>query len=170
MNVRRIETERLILRPIQIDDAQDVFEWAGDQEVNKFMPYPLHNSVSQAEEWIRSLGEDKNEFVFCLKDTGEVIGGISMSYHDEYEAYELGYNMKRKYWGKGYATEASKALIQWAYEELGVHDFFAKHANANHASGNVIRKCGFQFEKYGKVTKYDGSESFDASCYRLHIE
>ena len=116
MNVRRIETERLILRPIQIDDGQDVFEWAGDQEVNKFMPYPLHNSVSQAEEWIRSLGKDKNEFVFCLKDSGEVIGGISMSYHDEYEAYELGYNMKRKYTQQEVENIVSDALTQQSEE------------------------------------------------------
>ena len=164
-----IESERLIIRPIEIDDAKDVFEWASDPVVNRYMPYPLHKDIHQAEEWIRSLG-DKNEFVFCLKDTGEVVGGGSMSYREAFDAYELGYNLKRKHWGMGYATEASKALIQWAYEELGVHDFMARHANANHASGNVIKKCGFQFEKYVKLEKYDGSEAYDATYYRLHLE
>ena len=164
-----IESERLIIRPIEIDDAKDVFEWAGDPVVNRYMPYPLHKDIHQAEEWIRSLG-DKNEFVFCLKDTGEVVGGGSMSYREAFDAYELGYNLKRKHWGMGYATEASKALIQWAYEELGVHDFMARHANANHASGNVIKKCGFQFERYVKLEKYGGNEAFDATYYRLHME
>lgn len=164
-----IESERLIIRPIEIDDAKDVFEWAGDPVVNRYMPYPLHKDIHQAEEWIRSLG-DKNEFVFCLKDTGEVVGGGSMSYREAFGAYELGYNLKRKHWGMGYATEASKALIRWAYEELGVHDFMARHANANHASGNVIKKCGFQFERYVKLEKYGGNEAFDATYYRLHME
>lgn len=164
-----IESERLIIRPITMDDVKDVFEWAGDPAVNQYMPYPLHKDIHQAEEWIRSLG-DKNEFVFCLKDTGEVVGGGSMSYREVFDAYELGYNLKRKHWGMGYATEASKALIHWAYEELGVHDFMARHANANHASGNVIKKCGFQFERYVKLEKYDGSESYDATYYRLHKE
>jgi ribosomal-protein-alanine N-acetyltransferase len=164
-----IETERLIIRPIEPGDAKDVFEWAGDPVVNRYMPYPLHTDIRQAEEWIRSLG-DKNEFVFCLRDTGEVVGGGSMSYREAFDAYELGYNLKRKHWGMGYATEAAKALIQWAYEELGVHDFMARHANANHASGNVIQKCGFQFERYVKLEKYGGNEAFDATYYRLHME
>ena len=164
-----IESERLIIRPITMDDAKDVFEWASDPVVNQYMPYPLHKDIHQAEEWIRSLG-DKNEFVFCLKDTSEVVGGGSMSYREAFDAYELGYNLKRKHWGMGYATEASKALIRWAYEELGVHDFMARHANANHASGNVIKKCGFQFEGYVKLEKYGGNEAFDATYYRLHME
>jgi len=164
-----IETERLIIRPLTKDDAQDVFEWAGDPVVNRYMPYPLHDNVHQAEEWISTLG-DKNEFGFCLKDTGKVIGAGSITYRAECDAYELGYNLNRKFWGKGYATEASKAMIQWAYENMNARDFFARHANANKASGNVITKCGFQFEKYGQYSRYDGSEIFEASYYRLHLD
>ena len=112
----------------------------------------------------------KSHFGFCLKDTGKVIGSGSIAYDAEYEAYELGYNLNRKFWGLGFATEASQAMIQWAYQNLGAHDFFARHANANKASRNVIKKCGFQFEKYGQLPKYDGSEIFEASYYTLHIE
>ena len=167
--MRRIETERLILRPLSIEDASAVFEWAGDPIVNRYMPYPLHENVHQAEEWISSLG-DKNEFCFCLKDSGKVIGAGSVSYDEEYDSYELGYNLNRHYWGMGYATEVSKALIQWAYQNLGARDFFARHANENKASGNVLRKCGFQFEHYGQYGRYDGSEIFEASYYTLHLD
>lgn len=163
-----IETERLILRPIRIEDAQDVFEWASDPEVNKYMPYPLHDNIHKAEEWINSLA-GQNQFVFCLKESREVVGGGSMTYREEFEAYELGYNLKRKHWGYGYATEASKAMINWAYETLDAHDFFARHANENYASGNVIKKCGFQFVQFGTLEKVDGSDVFEASYYRLHI-
>lgn len=169
MDVKRIETERLILRPLTIDDAHDVFEWAGDPVVNRYMPYPIHENVHQTEEWISTLGE-KNEFCFGLKDTGKVIGSGSVTYNAEYGAYELGYNLNRKFWGMGYATEASKAMIQWAYHNLGAREFLARHANANKASGNVILKCGFQFEKYGQYSRYDGSEVFEASYYTLHLE
>jgi len=82
----------------------------------------------------------------------------------------MGYNLNRKFWGEGYATEAAKAMIQWAYQNLGARDFIARHANANKASGNVIIKCGFQFEKYGQYSRYDGSEIFEASYYTLHFE
>ncbi|MDE7272224.1 MAG: GNAT family N-acetyltransferase [Lachnospiraceae bacterium] len=164
-----IETKRLILRPLILDDANAVFEWAGDPVVNRYMPYPLHQSVHQAEEWIRSLGE-KNEFCFCLKDSGKVIGSGSITYDEKYGAYELGYNLNRQYWRMGYATEVSKALIQWAYQNIGARDFFARHANTNEASGNVLKKCGFQFAHYGQYSKYDNSEIFEASYYTLHLD
>lgn len=167
--VKRIETERLILRPLTMEDAPDVFEWASDPVVNRYMPYPLHKNVHQAEEWISSLKE-KNEFCFCLKDTGKVIGAGSVTFHAEYEAYELGYNLNRQFWGCGYATEAARAMIQWAYQKLGARNFFARHANENTASKNVIIKCGFQFDRYGKLPRYDGSEVFEASYYTLHLE
>lgn len=164
-----IETERMILRPLTIEDAPDVFEWAGDAIVNKYMPYPLHENVHVAEEWIRSL-KDKNEFGFCLKETGKVIGAGSIVYREENKAYELGYNLNRNFWGMGYATEAAKAMIEWAYKNLDAKDFFARHANENKASGNVIAKCGFTFEKYGQYTSYDGSQVFEASYYTLQLE
>lgn len=137
--------------------------------MNRYMPYPLHENVHQAEEWISSLG-NKNEFCFCLKDSGKVIGAGSIVYKEKYGSYELGYNLNRHYWGMGYATEASKALIQWAYENIGARDFCARHANANKASGNVLKKCGFQFKHYGQYSRYDGSEIFDASYYTLHLD
>lgn len=166
-NQKRIETERLTLRPLTLEDASAVFEWAGDPLVNKYMPYPLHKSVAQAEEWIRSLGE-KNEFCFCLKNSGKVMGAGSVVYDEQYAAYELGYNLNRAYWGQGYATEAARALIGWAHQTMGARDFFARHANANGASGNVLKKCGFQFQCYGQYARYDGS-MFDASYYTLHL-
>lgn len=166
--MKRIETERLILRPLTQSDANAVFEWAGDPLVNRYMPYPLHKSPADAEEWIRSLGE-KNEFCFCLKDSGKVIGAGSIVYDAEHAAYELGYNLNRAYWGMGYATEAAKALVSWAYESLGARDFFARHATANTASGNVLKKCGFRFESYGQYPRYDGS-LFEASYYALHLD
>ncbi len=163
------ETERLILRPLTIDDAKDVFEWTGDPVVNRYMPYPLHKNVQQTEDWICSLG-DKHEFCFCLKSTGKVIGSGSVSYRSEYESYEIGYNLNKNFWGCGYATEAARAMIQWAYKNLCARDFFARHANANTASGNVIIKCGFKFQKYDQYSRYDGSEIFEASYYTLHLE
>lgn len=166
---RIIETQRLILRPLTASDAGDVFEWVGDPVVNRYMPYALYQDVKQVEAWIASLG-DKNEFGFCLKATGKVIGAGSISFNAEENAYELGYNLNRAYWGSGYATEAAKAMIQWAYRQLGARDFYACHATANAASGNVIRKCGFQFDRYSQYDRYDGSETFDASCYTMHLD
>lgn len=167
--MKRIETERLILRPLTVADAEGVFLWAGDPAVNRYMPYPVHQSVEQTKQWLSTLG-DKDEFGFCLKETGQVIGSGSIKYVEEYDAYELGYNLNRAFWGKGYATEAAKAMLQWAYEQRNARKFMARHVTKNTASGNVIRKCGFQFSHYGQYSRYDGSETFDATYYTMQMK
>ena len=168
--MRRIETERLLLRPLTLADAEDVFKWVGDPVVNRYMPYPLYKNVDQVKRWIAGIKDEDLEFGFELKETGRVIGAGSVGYDEERAAYELGYNLNRAYWGKGFATEASRAMLKWAYDALGARDFVANHAVANAASGNVIRKCGFQFERYGQYGRFDGSEVFDAAFYRLHLD
>lgn len=166
---RIIETERLILRPLTVADDADAFEWHGDPEVNRYMVYPLYTDVEQSRAWIAGLGPNENEFGFELKSTGRVIGAGGIKYIAGEDAWELGYNLSRAYWGKGYATEASKALIRWAYDTQGARDFIACHATVNAASGNVIRKCGFEFVRYGQYSRNDGSETYNASFYRMHM-
>ncbi len=166
---RQIETQRLILRPLTEQDAQDVFEWVGDPQVNRYMPYSLYQNITQVKEWISSIEEDENLFGFFLKSQGKVIGSGDISYDPKRKDYELGYNTNRSYWGKGYTTEAARAMIRWAYDELGARDFGANHANANAASGRVLAKCGFVFDHYGQYSRFDGSETFEASFYTLHL-
>lgn len=159
-----------LLRPLEIRDAADVFEWVSDPVVNRYMPYALYQNIGQAEAWIASLREEDNIFAFCLRDTGKVIGSGDIGYDRERNAYGLGYNLNRAFWGNGYATEAARGMIRWAYSHLGARDFSANHANANTASEKVILKCGFQFDHYGQYKRFDNSETFDASFYVLHLE
>lgn len=166
---RRIETERLILRPLEEKDAADVFEWVGDPVVNRYMPYTLYQNVEQARAWICSITPQDCEFAFVLKETGQVIGAGSIGLNDEGK-YELGYNLNRAFWGQGFATEAARAMIDWAYDQLGARDFAASYATANAASGHVLRKCGFQFERFGRYSRFDGSETFDATFVTLHMD
>lgn len=164
-----IQTSRLILRPLTVADAPDVFEWVGDPVANRYMPYSLYTDVEQVKGWIRQISPDDCEFGFVLKETGKVIGAGSIGLNDDGK-YELGYNLNRAYWGQGFATEAARALIQWAYNQLGARDFAAAYVTANAASGGVLRKCGFQFEKYGQYSRFDGSETFEATFMKLHLD
>lgn len=168
--MKRIETERLILRPLTIGDAEQVFVWCSDPKVNTFMPYPRYTEVEKVREWIASVKEESNEFGFVLKETGLLIGSGSITPLKVEGAYEVGYNLRSDCWGRGYATEAAKAMIRWAHDELGARDFTATHANANTASGNVIRKCGFVFDHFTTYEKTDGNEVFEASAYKMHID
>ncbi len=167
---KTIKTERLILRPLTIADADDAYEWLTDPQVTRFMSYLQFTSKQQVEEWLVSIKDEANIFAYCLADSGKVIGSGGIAYHPEEKAYRLGYNLNRAYWGKGYATEAAGAMLKWAYTELGARDFCCHHANANVASQNVINKLGFIFDHYGQFSKYDNSETFDASFYVMHLD
>ena len=169
MENRRIETQRLMLRPITQEDASAVFVWASDPEVNRYMPYPLHKSIEDTCAWIASITPDMLEFGFYRKDNGQLIGTGGVGKNED-GVHTLGYNLRRDAWGQGYATEAAQAMLAWAYHSLGVRDFVVSHAVLNTASGNVARKCGFQLTHYGQYSRFDGSETFDAAFYELHLK
>ena len=155
---------------LTVADAGDAFEWQSDPEVNRYMIYPLYTDVEKTRAWIAGLAVGDNEFGFELKETGKVIGAGGIKRQSDGDVWELGYNLNRAYWGRGYATEASKALIKWAYETQGARDFTAAHATLNTASGNVIRKCGFRFDRFGEYSRIDDSETFPATFYKMHLE
>lgn len=100
---------------MNVSVAEDAFEWLNDPIVNRYMPYPIYTNIESVKKWILSLDRNVTEFAFVLKDENKVIGagGITggINYKKEFDAFELGYNINRKYWGHGLATEASKALL-----------------------------------------------------------
>ena len=112
-----LETERMILRPLKIEDVETVFyNWTSDEEVAKFMRWNTHENLDVTRAWIQSeidfLEDDRiYNFGFVLKQTGELIGSGGLVYNEEHEMYELGYNLMKKYWNQGLATEAGKRII-----------------------------------------------------------
>ena len=171
MHTYTLETERLILRPLTVDDAEAMFVWLSDPEVNRYMPYPLYTEVEQARHWIASTYEKENYYLFGFvrKADGLLIGSGDISPRES-GAWGFGYNIRRDCWDQGYTTEAARAMIDFAHREFGARDFEAEHAAANVASGRVIEKCGLVFHHNGEYGRYDGSEIFPAKFYKLHIE
>jgi ribosomal-protein-alanine N-acetyltransferase len=167
-----LETSRLILRPLTTEDADDVFVWAGDPKVNQYMPYPLYTEVDKVRKWLETLEEnDKQyEFGFICKDTGVLFGSGGVGPCEDGTQWEVGYNLRSDYWGKGYATEAAKRMIEFAYQEFVVRDFGANHAIENPASGKVLQKCGMYVDHTGEYSRFDGSETFKAYFYKMHME
>lgn len=169
-----LETERLTLRIPSPDDADMAFVWLNDPKVNRFMPYDLYTSVEEARAWLTSVnnGEfSEYHFVFVRKEDGVVIGSGSIGPRESgSELWEFGYNLRSDCWNKGYATEAAKAMIRFAHETFGVHDFGANHAIENPASGRVIEHCGLHFDHFTEYSTFDKSETFPAKAYRMHID
>lgn len=176
MNTPILETERLILRPLSTEDAQDIFDrWTSDPVVTKYMRYSTHSSVEDTRQWLlteeeRNKTDQMYDWGFWLKDGNYLFGSGGLVYNEEEKMFELGYNIMQKVWNQGYTTEASKAMLEFAHKELKQNEFFAKHAAENTASGAVMKKCGFVYEKDGIYTKYDGVTTYTAKCYRLKTE
>lgn len=164
-----IETERLILRPLTVDDAEAVFQWTGDERVTKFMCYSTYSSVEQVREWLEN--GSSGIWGFERKSDGLLMGSGDVHPDSSEEGFWVfGYCFRYDCWGHGYATEAAKAMIKYAYENLGARKFMAQHALENPASGRVMEKCGLNFSGYGSYGKIDGSCEFKSKVYRAVFE
>ncbi|KTD88517.1 GNAT family N-acetyltransferase [Paenibacillus etheri] len=163
---RTITTERLILRPFELSDAKRVSELCNNYNVYKStltLPYPY--TIECAISWIEAhevnfINNMYYEFAITDKSTNELYGAIGLTNKQAHRNGEVGYWIGEEYWGKGYATEATKAIIAFAFSEKHYHKVFAIHFASNPSSGRVMQKCGMVKEgillqHIYKENKYD---------------
>lgn len=169
-----LETERLVLKRFTLDDAEEVFNnWTSDDEVSKYVRWSTHKSIEDTNQYLETVMEkyenDGYEWALSLKDTGELIGAMVAFVNPEDNRYELGYNIARKHWRKGYTTEALKRVMEYLVNDVGIRKFRCAHATLNPASGAVMQKVGFKYVKDDYVEKFDKSEEFETRVYYLDI-
>lgn len=144
----RLETERLLLRPFRPEEAGAVAALAGNWEVAKMLarvPYPYTRDM--AESWIASqdaASRSGDEFTFCIERDGEAAGAVSLRRRAD-GTYELGYWLGEPFWGSGFATEAARQAVAFAFDQLGAKRLVSGHFLDNPASGRVLEKCGFRY-------------------------
>ena len=153
LGTKTIETKRLILRQFRLSDAEGMYKnWAGDDEVTKFLTWPTHASIEVSrmviETWVKGYADDRNYlWGIELKSTGEIVGSISVvALKENIEAVEIGYCIGRNYWNQGITSEAFAALIQFFFKEVGVNRIETRHDTLNPNSGKVMLKCGLKYE------------------------
>lgn len=167
-----LETDRLLLRPLSLDDAEAEFVWLSDPVVNRYMPYNLYTDIADVTKWLELAMNCENElhFGFVRKSDGVLIGAGSIGPHEHQDgSWEFGYNLRRDAWNQGYATEATKAMIDLAIKAYGVRTFVAGHAADNPASGRVMEKCGLHFDHDGEYNTFDGKETFKAKFWKMVV-
>nr|WP_310431365.1 GNAT family N-acetyltransferase [Streptomyces sp. 3330] len=147
-----LETERLILRRFTPDDADLLIELDGDAAVMRYLTggeptapeivreRHLPNIIAGYERWRGDLGL----FAAQEKDGGAFIGWFCLRPEPQgpLDEVELGYRLRQAAWGKGYATEASRALLGKAFTALGVRVVWAETMTVNRASRNIMEKLG----------------------------
>lgn len=166
-----IKTERLLLRPLTVSDVQSVFEWVSDERVTRYMVYTTYQSIEQVREWLEFIEKEakSNHFGFERLSDGKLIGSGDIGPGRKNGYWGFGYNLRYDCWGKGYATEAVRAMIKYAHDNFGATHFISSHAEPNRASGRVMEKCGLKFVRYGEFQKLDGSSKMRSMEYELEL-
>ncbi|WP_157950071.1 GNAT family N-acetyltransferase [Vallitalea okinawensis] len=150
--MKTLDTDRLILREWHENDAVDLFEFAKSPNVVGASWQP-HESIDESLEAIRSWIEYQEIWAIVLKDNNKPIGTISLTdinRHDRYK--EIEYVLSEDYQNKGYTSEATKRVLEYAFRELDLMVVAVCHYPYNIQSKRVIEKCGFTYE--GTLRKY----------------
>jgi len=168
-----IRTKRLLLRRYRLTDSEQMFKnYANDERVTKYLPWKIYERAEDTIPFLQmciNSYENLSTYHWAIEYKGEMIGGISaMSVDDARKNCEVGYCIGYDYWNKGITTEALAAVIEYLFEEVGMHRIMAKHDVENPASGEVMKKCKMTYEGRFKeyYLRHDGTYS-DALVYGL---
>ena len=167
-----LETERLMLRAPKLEDAKHVAALANDRRIaenTRRIPHPY--SLADAEDFIATANTPQSPHARSLTfliatHRGLPVGACGIATHDE-AAPEIGYWLGVKHWGQGYATEAVRAVIDFAFTELAHDSLCAGARVTNPASRRVLEKCGFQWTGVGLCRIHALNSSAPIDRFRL---
>ena len=141
----RIETSRCIVRDFTMDDVTDLYKTLSDERVMEYIE-PAYGR-ERVKEFIKEAGLCEPPLVFALvwKETGEVIGQVIFHPYEE-DSYEIGWIIRREYWGKGIAGEITDSLVEYTKSLGGIHSIVIECAPEQAASKRIALKKGFTYE------------------------
>jgi ribosomal-protein-alanine N-acetyltransferase len=143
-----LTTAQLTLRPFTLADAPDVERHVSDRDIAAMtlsIPHPYPEGG--AEKWISTVAAKNDDgrvasFAIVERESGTLAGAIGLTLEPAHGRAELGYWIAKQFWGRGYATEASRAMIAFGFESLGLNKIHAAVFIKNPASDRVIRRSG----------------------------
>ncbi|MEK8180727.1 GNAT family N-acetyltransferase [Flavobacterium buctense] len=165
-----IETNRLILRPLELSDAEEMFAMDKNPEVHKYLwqtPAQHIDEVIKVIDYVRTQYDKNNigRFATIVKETNEFIGWTGIKFVDDHvengntNFYDYGYRLNENFWNKGYATEASKAWLDYGFNQMKIDKMNAYTHSENGASNHILEKVGMKLmenypDKDGVIWKW----------------
>jgi ribosomal-protein-alanine N-acetyltransferase len=151
-----LETERLLMREMRHEDAEALFDMDSNPNVHTYLWQKPHTNINDIHSYIEMVRTqyDRNKigrFSTIIKETNELIGWTGIKYIDDHiengntNFYDYGYRLNEKYWNKGYATEASKAWLEYGFNQMKIDEMNAYTHLENGASNHILQKVGFSF-------------------------
>jgi ribosomal-protein-alanine N-acetyltransferase len=168
-----IETGRLVLRPLEITDAPAIYHYKSDVELHRYMrSEPPASPDAVAEEtrrWLALPSESRRPcWVIVLRENDRVVGTISYNQlSQEDHCGQLGYEVSRDQWGKGIATEAVSAAVNYGFDTMGLNRIAAYCWEANTASRRVMEKAGMRYEGTLRQIRYAKGAYRDLRFYSV---
>ncbi len=169
-----IETSRLILRRFTMEDAPAMYRnWASDPEVTKYLTWPAHKNPNTTEfvirDWLNQYDDPSfYQWAITLKGSPEPIGSIGgVHWNDRVGKMEVGYCLGKKWWHQGIMTEALRAVIWYFFEIVGFQRVEAMHDVNNPHSGQVMAKCGMQYEGTLRRSALNNQGLCDLACHAI---
>lgn len=167
-----LETERLFLRAITIEDAEEMYAYFREPNVGPNAGWKPHECMEETNDALHTIFIGKEgTYGIVLKENGKIVGSLGLIEDPKRENSHtrmLGYSISESEWGKGFMTEAVKRVIQYGFEEMGLELISAYCYPHNERSKSVIRKCEFTYE--GTLRRcevlYNGA-IYDNECYSL---
>lgn len=145
-----LKTDRLLLRRFRVSDAPEVFRvWTSDEQVARYTSWYAHKSVEETESFVTYMVslDGLSDYQWIIELDGQVIGSITVCYaDDDQEIAGIGYVLGRAYWGKGYITEAARAVVEFLFDEVHYRKIIAGCDSANPGSAKVMEKIGMKRE------------------------
>ena len=167
MILNEIKTERLTLKKLGVSEKGRLIDLIGDSRVAETLSNVPHPYTDEdAEYWLNSV--NTSEFRLNIFRNHVLIGGIGLTPEDDGYC-ELGYWLGFEYWGKGYATEACKALLNYAKRNTSYKNFRANVYKGNTASSKVLKKLGFSQTGEGEVFSLSKQENISCLNYEYRF-
>jgi len=169
-----LETPRLLLRPVQLPDASEIFSCYASQELpTRFMNFTRHRTLAESETFARRCVDCWNTgsafpWAITAKATDEFMGVIELRVTTP--KADFGYILGAAYWGQGFATEAASAVVNWAISQDSIYRVWATCHPQNHASAAVLRKAGLHFESTllnWEARPQLGEKAGASACYAI---
>jgi len=165
----RLETERLELRSVTPADAALLQELYSNPEVRRYLPPRPHPmTLDEARELVERRMEREAERGFAallisLKNTGEFVGSGGVQVVKDTSDVEIAYHFLPSAWGKGYATEAATAVLEFAFNKVGLEEIVGVAYSDNTASLKVLEKIGMRYVGIAKYHGVDGLRKYVAN-------
>ncbi|GGA38739.1 GNAT family N-acetyltransferase [Psychrobacillus lasiicapitis] len=164
-----LETERFLLRAIEVKDAEEVFHYFSLDEVTKYYDLDTFTSRNEAiqliENWQKRFANNEGiRWGIATKDTNKIIG--SCGYHNwekEHFKAEVGFEVTPEYWQKGVMTEVLKHVLKYGFERMGLFRIEALYDPENTASKKTLEKAGFTYEGILRKSSFEKGQFCDAA-------